>query len=165
VTVRKKVLRAQNIGRRLRSLSAFGFGASWEYPPSERQAIRKLIVFLEDRRALFAPYDPGIAHHSIFSANRIREECTEVLKDLSESSPAATSLRAMRAACRRYMDDPRVGADWISHRSFEEQADFFTALGELRASIGAQVATLSALYDLEIEADLTSILPTEDEDE
>jgi hypothetical protein len=166
MTARKKLRKAENIGRRLRGVSAFGFGASWEYPPSERETVRKLLIFLEDRRALFAPYDVRVARHSLPSSNRIREECTETLSSLPETSPGVGPIRAIRAACRRFIDDQRVRDESIFRRvdegSFEQQAAFFIALGELRAFIGNEVAILAALYDLELDADLASIVPAED---
>jgi hypothetical protein len=41
---------------------------------------------------------------------------------------------------------------------------FFTALGELRATVGAQVAILAIHYKIDLEADLASIVPPEDID-
>jgi hypothetical protein len=45
----------------------------------------------------------------------------------------------------------------MMHRDAE--ASFFVALGELRASVGHEVASLCAHYDLSVEGDLSMILP------
>ena len=48
---------------------------------------------------------------------------------------------------------------------FGDRAGFFTALGELRAGVGAQIAILAVLYKIELEKELASILPAEDKDD
>jgi hypothetical protein len=50
------------------------------------------------------------------------------------------------------------------HDDFD-RADFFMKLGELRAIVGARLATLAVFYEIELEADLASILPVEGKDE
>ncbi len=45
---------------------------------------------------------------------------------------------------------------------FADEAGFFVALGELRASIGMQIANLASYYEIELEPDLAAILPAED---
>jgi hypothetical protein len=42
---------------------------------------------------------------------------------------------------------------------------FFVALGELRATVGMQVANLAVTYGLTVDDDLASILPAEDQGE
>jgi hypothetical protein len=183
MTVRKKVLKAKDVGRRLRGLSAFGFGASWEYPPSEREIIRKLIVFLEDRRALFNPLPAEVEDHVVASVTSIREECTVAIGKLVETSNAGAPIRAIRAACRRFLDNPypsfpdvaaqihgprfREAFDVRDYRlrARTEPAGFFTALGELRAFVGQQIALLATVYEIDVEGDLASILPPTIEDD
>jgi hypothetical protein len=177
MTVRKKVSQVQSVGRRLRGLSAFGLGASWEYPPSERETVRKLIVFLEDRRALFNPPPAEVEDCVVASVQSIREECTKAIATLPEASHAVASIRAIRAACRRFLDDPYptfsdIAAQMYGPRFREafdahqyrlrigtEPAGFFTALGEMRAFVGQQIALLATAYEIDVEGDLASILP------
>jgi hypothetical protein len=161
VSVRKKVLKAKEIGRRLRGLSAFGFGASWDYPAVEREIVRKLIVFLEDRRALFNPLPLEVEDHVIASVGTIRDECTKTLAALGDSASAAGPIRVIRAVCRRFLDGsypsfPDIAAHLHGNRHREafdvnqyrlrartRPDEFFTALGELRAFVGQQIAILA----------------------
>lgn len=175
MSVRKSVLKAKDVARRLRGLSILGLGASWDYPPSEREAIRKLVLALEDRRALFNPPPAEVEDHVIASVSSIREQCTETLRELGESAKAAACVRIIRAACRRFLDEPYPSfpdvEEFHPDRHFREEgrdgrlrrgtrpASFYTALGELRAAIGQQIAILAASYGLDVEGDLASIIP------
>lgn len=174
---RKQVLQAKDIARRLRGLSMLGFGASWDYPPSEREAIRRLIHFLEDRRALFNPLPAEVEDHVLASVSSIREQCTKTLGELGEGSKAAECVRSIRAACRRFADEPYPSFPDLDergqHRDFDpdarlrratQAAGFFTALGELRAAIGQQIAILAASYEIDVEGDLASIVPAGEEE-
>jgi len=102
-------------------------------------------------------------HHSV---QAMRQQCTQSLAALDERSPAAGPIRAIRASCRRYLDEPRAESRNLSGHlgRFDGHAGFFTALGELRAAVGAQLAILAVLYKVEIEAELASIMPAEDKD-
>src|SRR4051794_20557658 len=86
-------------------ITPFG-GLQWADPgPSERETVRGLLVFLEDRRVLFNPMEleaRGQVDHSI---HEIRYGCTDVLRELGERAFAVTPIRAIREACRRYHDD------------------------------------------------------------
>jgi hypothetical protein len=90
-------------------------------------------------------------------------------------------VRAVAAACRRFLDEPYpsfedIGQQRREPRFFREEVDhyrlrprtdpagFFTALGELRAFVGQQLAVLAALYEIDIEGDLATILPHAVED-
>lgn len=86
-------------------------------------------------------------------ARTIRKQCTTGLTMLPSQSRAVVPLRAIRAACRRF-----------NSGSSTELADFFMALGEVRATIGAQVAILAALYDLALPAGLAAITPAVDQE-
>ena len=74
----------------------------------------------------------------------------------------AASLRAMRAACRKFLE--RVGTDGregIRHASGNgyQSWTFGSALGELRGMFGVHVAKISAEFKLDVEDKLASILP------
>lgn len=71
---------------------------------------------------------------------------------LPEDSPAAPALRAMRAACREYLDQ--------SHR-FPHHLGFMLGLGQLRALFGLQVAFLAIEYGVDLEDELAQIVPPE----
>jgi hypothetical protein len=108
--------------------------------------------FLEDRRVLYNPYNIEIEHEVSESVLEIRRELTKAIQALPEDSPAAPALRAMRAACRAYLDQSR---------RFPHYPGFLLALGELRAHFGLQIAYLAIEYGLDIEDELAQIIPPE----
>ncbi len=161
--------------KRVTGFSTPVFGVSWNPPASDRDTIRKFLAFLEDRRALFNPLPAEVEDHVISSVHMIRAECTATVGAITEKAPGATHVRAIGAACRRFLDEPYPTFDDIMERRRDphfgrEESDarlrrgthpaaFFTALGEFRAFVGAQIAMLSALYDVDIHGDLVRILP------
>ena len=169
------LVRAKEILRRINGFSIPIFGVQWTPPTSDRETVLKFLVYLEDRRALFNPFSAEVEDHVISSIHGIRGECTSTVGNLSENAPGAVHIRVIASACRRFLDEPYPKFDDImDHRrdpSFEQNerygglrrgthpAAFFTALGELRAFVGTQVAILAAIYKLEIHGDLVRILP------
>lgn len=93
---------------------------------------------------------------------RIRHRLSDELRKLDSGSELAASLRAMRAACRKFLE--RVGTDG---RDGIHHADgwgfhswtFGSALGELRGAFGIHVAKIAATFKLDVEDRLASILP------
>lgn len=147
------------------------FGVSWNPSEPEREKIRKLIIFLENRRALYNPDNMETVQWVDESVLKIREELTEGLQQLGEGSSAAPSLRAMRAACRQYLDKLELLKIIHSYRgSIEElgienlgdmyrNLHFESSIWELRAIFGIHIAKLCAMYGIDLEGKLISILP------
>ncbi|MBZ9817344.1 hypothetical protein LB552_26910 [Mesorhizobium sp. CA7] len=144
-----------------------GFGTSWDISNAERDEVRKLLAFLEDRRVLYVPHHLEIQIQVERSVQEIRKRCTDALGIVSERSPSLTAIRAMRAACRRFLEEPHAefgNYQPREHGRFQDQHGFFTALGELRTRIGMQIAALASYYEIEIEPELATILPPDDTD-
>lgn len=116
-------------------------------------SVRDLLLVLEDRRALYNDYAFEIEHEVSQSVLQIRAELTRTLQRLPEGSEASGSLRAMRAACREYLNNTR--------RGFGPHFQFMLELGKLRALVGQHIAYLAVKYGLDIEGDLALILPPE----
>jgi hypothetical protein len=147
------------------------FGLSWKPPEPEREIIRQLVVFLEDRRALYNPYNLETVRWVDESILKIREELTNRLQQLGEQSKAAPSLRAMRAACRQYLDKSELVENLYRYRTdikrlgienldnLYRDLNFQSSLGELRTIFGIHVARLCAMYGIDLEGKLISILP------
>lgn len=155
-------MKFDEITSRLTGISCPVFGVSWNPPESERKIARRVITFLENRRVLYSPYDFEVPDHCSQSVIEIRHFLTAELQALDSDKEIAQSLRAMRAACRKFLDsDPWHG----SPRGFRAQSTFESALGELRGVFGIQIARLAAEYGLDVEDDLAAILPARDEDE
>jgi hypothetical protein len=87
----------------------------------------------------------------------IRKKITETLASIDKESEISPHLRAMRAACRKFMDD--------TERKYRGgYADIFTALGEMRGIFGVHIAQLCVKYGVDVEGDLSAILPTQDDE-
>ncbi|MCE7030923.1 DUF6650 family protein [Jiella avicenniae] len=171
------IVKAKEMLRRITgfSIPIVGGGVQWNPPASDRDAVRKFLGFLEDRRALFNPFPAEVEDHVKDSIQQIRRQCVATIGELGEASPGSDHVKAIGAACRRFLDEPYPSFDDIFRQrrdpSFEREEwrwglrygtspeAFFTALGELRAFVGIQLASLSALYDIDIKGDLARILP------
>jgi len=146
------------IVKSLTGISTPVFGVSWNPPESDRATVRKIITLFEDRRSLYNPYDIETPFWVTESVLEIRKELTNYLQELDENPDISPHLRAMRAACRRFMDETE--RQRRGHHPFRE--DIFTALGELRAIFGIHIAQLCVKYGLDIEGNLATILPGDD---
>lgn len=160
--------KSRSTGKRLTgtSMSAFGFGAGFSTAPAatDRDIVQALVTFLEDKRALFNPEYLEIEDQVGHSVLNIRAQLTEALQQIDQASPAVQPLRDMRAACRRYLDEPRQHFRFLErhHGHHEARPGFFVALGELRATFGAELKRLDALYSLDVEPQLRALFPMDD---
>lgn len=129
---------------------------------SEGEIVRQLIVFLEDRRALYEPYDCEVPHHVVDSVFQIRAELTETLRRLSGDSGAALSVRALRDACINFLRATGHSRGWGLDLTFA------IALGQLRGVFAVYVGGLTDHYRIAIHGPLTSVVeaaqPVEDEE-
>lgn len=150
----------KKIVKSLTGISTPVFGISWNPPETEREIVRKLLIFLEDRRALYNPYNietPLFVNQSLIE---IRKELTETLQKVGDNPDISPHLQAMRAACRKYLNE--VG-DQSRPRFYSRDFEVFAALGELRAVFGIHIAQLAVKYGIGIEQELASILPIADD--
>jgi Family of unknown function (DUF6650) len=155
----------REITSRLTGISSPIFGVSWNPAPAEVTIARRVIAFLEDRRVLYADESIEVPSHCVSSVLEVRRFLTSEIQSLPDGE-LSSSLRAMRAACRKFMESVddrggivvRYGFDhghWASWR-------FGAALGELRATFGLQIAKLASQNGLDVEDDLARILPGKD---
>jgi hypothetical protein len=98
----------------------------------------------------------------------IRRFLTTELGKFDHGSELAASLRAMRAACRKFLD--QVGADgderailYANHQGHWASWTFYSALGEMRGTFGVHLARIAAQFQLDVEDKLAAILPARDE--
>jgi hypothetical protein len=154
-------LRGKSLASRLTGLSTPWLGASWTPPKDERSQAENLLIYLEDRRALYNPYDMEIGDYVVQSILQIREYLTRELQNVNKSSHLGQSLIAMRAACRKFVDEVQQPP---GHRYHMEPL-LISCLGELRGVFGIHIAKLAYLYDLEVEGNLASLIPSEPEEE
>lgn len=160
-------MRFTEIISRVTGISCPIFGVSWNPTEPEVTAARRIIVYLEDRRVLYQPASVEIPVHCIQSVLDIREFLTQELSTASNSAELSNHLRAMRAACHkflsrvagsdreivRFVSSPGHWASWI----------FQDALGQMRGVFGIHIAQIAASYGLDVEDGLGSILPEQAE--
>ena len=162
-------MKFKEIVSRLTGISCPIFGASWNPPEPDVTTARRIITFLEDRRVLYAPSEVEIPEHCVHSIIEIRQFLTEELSKADLSNELANNLRALRAACRKFLNRVQAGEREIIHfaNHFGHFAswEFMDALGQLRGIFGIHLAQLAARYGLDIEDDLAQIIPESDQNE
>lgn len=141
-----------------------GGGVTWEYTEGDKKVARAVVTFLEDRRVLFGDRHCEDEAHCVWSAIAIRRFLTEQITVAQPGKDLEACLRSMRAACRRFVEAGGPdGSDFFANGRHYRTADLFgLALGDLRTSIGHQLAAILRRYPLEIEEELASILPAVD---
>jgi hypothetical protein len=156
---------------RVTGLSCPIFGVQWNPTEAECAVARRVVRFLEDRRVLYRPHEMETPNYCIESVIQIREMLTKELAGLSDGSALLGTLKALRAACRKFMDDfdggPRGRSRHVRPFDHFDRFDlgsqmFFTALGELRATFGIHVARLATQHGLDVEDDLATTFPATD---
>ncbi|WP_125805257.1 DUF6650 family protein [Actinoplanes sp. ATCC 53533] len=137
-----------------------GWGASWETIEGDKEVARKVITFLEDRRLLFGTRHWGQedGFSCVRSALTIRSMLSEQLSRASPGKTLEQHLRAMRAACRRFVDEAGHEAE-----GFVNPMHFGAAIGDLRTSVGYSIAAIADHFQIPVEEELATILPPEDD--
>lgn len=159
-------MKFEEIMNRVTGFSIPVFGISWNPPELDRSIAKRVITHLEDRRVLYNPSQMEMPDHCASSVIEIRQMLSNEIAGLSEDSELGKSFRAMRAACRKFLDT--VGADenivrFGADRGHYASWIFNGAIGELRGVFGVHLAQIAVRYGLDIEDDLASILPVKDE--
>lgn len=159
-------MRFKEIASRLTGFSTPLFGVSWKPPRPEVQRAKRLVTHFEDRRVLFSPSELEQPDHCVASIIEIRRLLTAELEELDPKSELGASLRAMRSACRKFLDsvqaeDERI-IQFATHRGHFASWQFMSALGELRGVFGIHLAKIAASYGLDVEDQLASIFPGEE---
>lgn len=160
------MLNFSDIKSRLIGISCPFFGVSWNPPEQERTVARRIIRFLEDRRVLYSPSSLEIPHDCVESVFKVREYLTKELQGLSEDSNLFEYTKAMRIACRKFLDrthhSEREIVKFANNERHYASWVFFSALGEMRGTFGNMIAQMAAAYGIDIEDDLATILPDAD---
>lgn len=152
---------------RLTGFSVPVFGVSWNPSEPEIQKAHRILTFLEDRRVLYNPSSLEVPEHCVQSVVELRQFLTNELSSVNPKSELSSSLRAMRAACRKFLDQvSERNGDIIrfgAHDGHSASWQFLPALGELRGVFGIYVAKMATSYGLNVEDDLASILPAKED--
>jgi hypothetical protein len=157
------LVKFSEIANQLTGISTPLVGVLWQPTDLEVSAARRVIAFLEDRRVLYAPEEMEVASHCVGSAMEVRRFLSGELGKLDSKSEFTASLRAMRAACRKFLN--RVGVDgrevtlYANHHGHWASWTFHSALGEMRGTFGIHLSKIAAEFKLDIEDSLAEILP------
>jgi hypothetical protein len=155
-------LKGRELDTRLTGILTHMGGISWKPPVDEQDKARRLLVYLAGQRALHYPYDREIGSFVVQSVLDTSERLTRDIEALSMDSLLRKILRAMQAACRKFLDEnqsPSAGYGW------PYEAQLYCTLGELRALFGIHIARIAYTYDLDVDACLGDVLPPEPEQE
>jgi len=162
-------MKFSEITNRLTGISTPVIGVSWQPTRSEAAVARRVVAFLEDRRVLYNPGEMEVPAHCITSVLQIRRFLTAEIGRLGGKSELRTSLRAMRAACRKFLDavggedseialharEPGHYASWT----------FYGARGEMRGVFGIHLARVATRFRVDVEDGLASIIPSNADDD
>jgi hypothetical protein len=158
---KRGMLKGKQLAKRLTGISTPIGGFSWTPPVDECDIAKQLLVFLEDRRALYEPYNMEVGPYVMDSIIDIRQRLTKDLEKISRSSVLGQSISAMRAECRKFLTDTQ---DDSRHRyHWRMEGHIWETLGKLRAICGLHIARIACAYDLEVEEQIIPILPEEPE--
>ena len=161
-------MKYKEIIKRITGISSPVFGISWNPKNTERDFAKEVVAYLEDRRVLYLPSEMEIPSHCIDSVLQIRHFLTPLIGRLPEDSELTKSLRAMRAACRKFLTKSNGGDGDIvrfgGSRGHWASWEFNGAVGELRGVFGVYLAKIAVAYGVDIEKELASILPDLDDE-
>lgn len=149
---------------RITGLSCPVFGVSWNPPEPEIAVARRIVTYLEDRRVLYAPSEMEVPHHCVESVLDIRRYLTDELSGISSGGEIADTIRALRAACRKFLNtvgERRETVTYGAQMGHWASWVFNGALGEMRGVFGVHIAKLAASYGLDVEDELAAIIPEE----
>jgi len=153
----------RSIALNITGISTPVFGVSWNPPADKRKVAQRLIAFLEDRRALYQPYHLEHGPWVTDSILEIRRELTDLLQTAPQDDTLVEPLRAMRAACRKYLDAVDPHTHRIGH-AYHGELFFASALGELRGVFGLHLARICVAFGVDVEPELASMFPTADKE-
>lgn len=142
--------------KRIKGISTPFGGISFDLNDTEKDVIRELFIYLEDRRVLFNPYELESPNYVLQSIVQIRDYLTKILIRLDDDSNLAEFIRKMRAACRKLME---TNPDNSYYSGMIERAQFFASLGEVRGVFGIYLKNLSERFNIKVETELASIFP------
>lgn len=159
-------MKFQEILKRLNGISTPIFGVSWNPNQTDKDQAKEVVAFLEDRRVLYNPSEMEMPSHCVSSVLEIRRFLTQKI-GVTQDAELLDSLRAMRAACRKFLDAVGANEDIVrfgSHHGHWASWSFNGSIGELRGVFGLHITKIAAMYGLDVENDLSAILPATDEE-
>jgi len=135
---------------------------------AEREAARKVIVFLENRRALYEPPDREVSEHLMASILEIRDHLNKLLESARLGEELGDPLKAITADCRDFLTAAQVDAaeearirrfapDGYDLRLLDMTA--LIALRALRETAGSSMGRIAAAYGLDVADHIDELIP------
>lgn len=143
----------------VRGVNAFGFGMSFVPSEGEKEKVKNIIEYLEDRRVLFAPYEkenPLWVKESIID---IREMIRSEITGIERNSMLYVSLKIMQMACRRYLD--RISS---INKDDDVEMLLVDCLSEIRTVFGLELMKIAYNFKFDLSEELSRIIPIENDD-
>ncbi|MGE5545379.1 MAG: hypothetical protein ACM33T_00660 [Solirubrobacterales bacterium] len=139
-----------------------GFPALQDPAPSaaEAQAVAGLMSMIEGN-VLFSGHlaMPEEQDRCYSAVGELRRFISQTSLLLPEDALAQSVLGAMRAACRKYMDEVEAWDRRAGRRHAMPSFGFYQLLGAFREVMGLNLWRLADAYDLDIEARLAGYFP------
>lgn len=155
-------MKFSEILNRLTGISCPVFGVSWNPAETQRSVAKRIIIFLESKRVLYADFGDEAGCHCIDSVLEIKKFLTNELPNIDEDSELNSYVRAMRTATNKFLNHfPKGKPDRCAmcQSGAIENWIFISALGELRGTFGIMIGQISKAYGLDVEDDLAQIIP------
>lgn len=155
-------MRFSEILNRLTGISCPIFGVSWNPAETERAISRRIIIYLEARRVLYAEFGDEAVCQCIDSVIEIKKYLTYELPNIDENSELNSYVRAMRTATNKFLSrfpkerDQRCA---MCSKGSIENWIFISAVGELRGVFGVMIGQIAKAYGIDVEDDLAMIIP------
>lgn len=127
----------------------------------EPQMARKILLVLEDRRALWAVIDAETPSHVVQSLDILRSELVRVRGELDPASPLNGVLAGMSKTIHFFFNSMGFSDlhGLCCDRDNPEWQQFADALEVLRKSLGFQIADIARTHGLTVSEDLAFIMP------
>jgi hypothetical protein len=162
-------MKFKEIINRVTGLSVPIFGIQWNPKELEVEKARRVIAFLEDKRVLYKPDSMEVPEHCVDSVLDIRRFLTNEISNLKSDTELSKNLRAMRAACRKFLDsiseEEREIVRYARQQGHWASWKFYNDLGIMRGVFSVHITQIAVSYGLDVEDELAVILPNLDEHE
>jgi len=157
----------KELASRITGVSFPVFGISWNPPKPDIEVAKNVITYLEDKRVLYNPYALEVPTDCMESVISMRKYLTEQLILVNKVSELNDILKAMRNACRKFLDMTNrlhflrkpVQNKYYSKLENWEEMFFFSGIGELRGTMGILIAKILIMYGIDCEDNLLKIIP------
>lgn len=155
-------MKFSEILNRVTGVSCPVFGISWEPLELERDIARRIVIFLEPRRVLYAPMGVEALCRSIDSVSKIKDYLTSEIQNMRDGSELDSYTRAMRKACNKFLSsfpDTKDEKCIYCRPGSDEYEVFILSIGEFRAVFGMMIGQIAKAFGIDVEDDLAQIIP------